>query len=754
MTFFSSFGKDPDFAYPRKVLASADSLLKTSGAMPGAEGAAQRLYAIELICKASTDINPDERFALPAKIGKIAEEEEYSPARAMMELYEASMVNSIYSQQQWMYDKVEIPDEPVPADMSAWSGRQFKQRISTLVAKAVESARELPTASIAPFKKALSGNELSDELTPTVVLFVMSEGADLLRGIDEDEAARSLTEEALKYATVPSTAYFALKCNLISVSGATYASEEAPIVEEEYDEGSEDDDEGTMGAKPFLKLYEEFSDAESARYVLLEAAKMTHKPSEPNEKAKRKFLDEMTTIENSLRDYPKWYNNEGLREQLARLTTPSMRISTSSMCPVGGKIRIYVEQDFTEKAEIIVKKLPVNSTDASDKTIANAPVFDRIALKESGRLDFDAKDTIEMNVGSAGCYVLIPSIKPSGKSTYRNTGCQFRALPWLPVALNDGNVPMLAVVNAADGTPEQGVAVNCYNNRRASYPKAGLTRGDGFAELKLPSETYINRISLYRNGTTIEYPRIHISGAETARRDNTPRFNIFTSRSVYHPGDTLEWAAIAYETVDAETGKTRLLSNMNVKAVLFDANDKEVETGTYTTDDFGRIHGQFATRVEGLTGSYRLTMYDPDKRQALGSLYVPVSDFKLPTFKVEITNIERDMPEKGAVRIGGRAMSYAGMAIGNAKVSVTLTGETSPWWFGSSKRMLGTVEGLTDGAGLFTVEVPASMLENAGMKFFRIKAEANVTASGGESERSTRYFTTGKPYSIMAELPG
>ncbi len=665
----------------------------------------------------------------------------------MMLLYEATAVQNIYEAQAWKYDRVEIPLEPRPADMSSWSGTQFKARVKELVTEAFNTAKENPELSIEPFKEALSGDSLSEELTPTVLLFVADRGGSLLRNIGEDEAAKSLTEEALKYAKVPSTAYFALQCDLIGNGDVITESEFAETLSESENSAKEPE----TPEMQMTKLYEQYSKSESARYVLLKLSGLWHIPSDASETEKHEFLNNLKLIEHSLEEFPNWYNNGALRNKLAQLTQASMRLHTMNMCAAGGKVKIYVTQNFTGDAEIEVRKLPVNIQNLSEKQIKSAPVVDKIKLTPTGKENFDVKDTLEMDVATMGYYFLIPKI---GGKADSDTGCRFRAVSWLPIALNFGQEPMLAVMNAESGAPEKGVVVNCYDRKNQAYPNAGITGETGLAHLKLPTGTRSNHITLKRKDVTLDFPSINISGAQKAEGVRYPMCKIFTSRSVYHPGDTVEWAALVYESADAEYNEYKLGKGREVKATFYDANHKEVASGTYTTDSYGRVHGQFATRTEGLTGNYRLEIGDGNGSRNWGGRSVTVSDFKLPTFEAEITSIERDIPEKGGVRISGKAISYSGMPIGDAQVKVGIMGETSPWWRGSSTMTLGSIEGMTDDAGIFSVDIPAEMLTKSKESYFRIKAEATVTARGGETESASRYFSTGKPYSIMVDMPG
>lgn len=727
-SYFSLRGYEPDFSYPRDVLARADSLIKAAKSLPAEEAGAQRLAALELIARASRSIDPDSAFSLPERIAKMADAEPSAAARAMMHMLEAQVLCNIYTEDRWKYDRIEIPATPLPADISAWSGEQFKAQIDFLVRLAVNEAKAVPEASIAPFAEALDGNKESARLTPTVLLMAFNRGGDILMRANMPEKAYGLFKEGLEYAEVPSEAYFDLKIKV-----AEDNENQWNILEE---------------------LYEKYSDSESARLVLVALANEWQLPEKPDAEAKAGYFNKIDLIKESLEKFPDWYNNAELRNNLARMTRPSVSIEANNLVSPGTEVKIAVVQNFTTKPEIRVYRRPLNETERV-KTAGLKP-WKTISLTATGKDDFAVGDTLTLLLDQPGRYLLRPSTGEQKESEGRDYS-EVRVVDWIPVKLTGTDNPMMAVVNSTTGAPEAGVAVWGGGYRLKSLHSLGTTDTRGLANLDLRAGNGFNSVRLKRGDRTIDFDYLYMFRPEDDKPLTSANYSakIFTSRALYHLGDSIEWAAVVTlaDRGALSSTPTKLAVRHDVTVTLYDANHKKVESGTFTTDEYGRVHGCFTARKDGLTGRYTISV-EGARGGWYGTQSVTVSDFKLPTFEVKIDKVERDTPAKGEVTLSGTATTYAGMPVGEAQVRVNLLA-CSPWWryfFGQDPKDLGSLETQTDARGAFTLTIPAATLAEA-KDHFMVQATAIVTAPGGETQQAMRNFTLGKPYALSVDVP-
>lgn len=229
-----------------------------------------------------------------------------------------------------------------------------------------------------------------------------------------------------------------------------------------------------------------------------------------------------------------------------------------------------------------------------------------------------------------------------------------------------------------------------------------------------------------------------------------------TDLAIYHPGDTVRWGAVVQHY---STKKPSVVApGIVVKVSLRDANYEVKDTLLVTSDEFGRIEGSFAIPTEGLTGNYSLVFQnsnEKDQWNSYGSTTFMVSDYKLPTYELQVTDVLRDYPAKGDVTLKGKAETYSGFPIAGCSVTADL--EVSPrfrfWWGNSNGQSFYTTTVSTDDAGEFTVCFPAALLASSPVVDGIFTARLTSTSPTGENRQTDRNFTTGKPYILAANLP-
>lgn len=213
--------------------------------------------------------------------------------------------------------------------------------------------------------------------------------------------------------------------------------------------------------------------------------------------------------------------------------------------------------------------------------------------------------------------------------------------------------------------------------------------------------------------------------------------NIVTDRGIYHPGDSVHFAATLMQY---RPGKREAVCGKAAKVVLRNANWQEIDTLTLTSDDFGRIHGEFKLPEEGLNGNFTLMV------ENYGSARFMVSDYKAPTFEVEMSAVRLSPTQ---VEIQGKAVGYNGFPIAGGQVAIKI--EKLPEWVwyrnfrNAAEETVATDTVTTAADGTFTARftVPAEG---------SLSASATVTSAIGESHDAYCFLPLHK-YSISADIP-
>jgi hypothetical protein len=227
---------------------------------------------------------------------------------------------------------------------------------------------------------------------------------------------------------------------------------------------------------------------------------------------------------------------------------------------------------------------------------------------------------------------------------------------------------------------------------------------------------------------------------------------IMTDRSLYRPGQTLHATAIVYSKDNASM-QAQPLSGQSVTFVLRDANYKEVQQLTATTDDYGTAAVDFTLPQSGLTGRYSVGVNN-------NRAWVNVEQYKRPTYEVTFDEYTQAYEAGDTVRLRGVAKTFAGVPVQGARVQWTVTRRPSFWWWwGSADR---SVELLTDSAttaddGSFTVRMPMVYPEGADLTrpiYYKVEVRAKVTDGAGESHEGYSTLPLSNRRSIISsDLP-
>ena len=197
-------------------------------------------------------------------------------------------------------------------------------------------------------------------------------------------------------------------------------------------------------------------------------------------------------------------------------------------------------------------------------------------------------------------------------------------------------------------------------------------------------------------------------------------------------------------------GKSTINKNKNVEVRLKNTNGEEVSKLNLTTNDFGSVFGEFILPNSGLNGNYTLeTDY--------GSHDFQVEEYKRPKFEVTFDKEKQKdktfkLNEKAI--IDGKALSFAGTTISDAKVTYRITREEvylyyRCWWFPRHENPEEITNGTTktDGEGNFSIDFIAEPSKRNEQKLknrsFTYKIFVDVIDKNGETRSGETTVTIG-----------
>lgn len=738
MTLFSAKGADgfkqPDFAYPKTAMADAGKLLADADKIADPQLAGiTRLRALLIMTAADSRIDPDSLKAWPAKIDSVAQNEPNSTARGLMKLYEAVILKKIYQNRRYAYDRVDAPLYPLPADISAWNGEQFKSRIDELI---IDCSRLTSNTKnpVSEYSAVIECDPLTSRYLPTIADAAAEISCKTVKYIGTENLCDTIIKSRLAASKTPSDSFF------YWLAQKTLNENRNPVSE-------------------LRKLYNSYSTYENARlllYYYLEETESDIYNNYENEKTKdiaRRRAD-ISCIRKSLAAFPDWWGNATLTNRLNELTQPRVSISLPRVTAPGHSADMDLTYSFASSVGYRIYSIPAGETDLSVKNITTGmSLVDEVKLSATPTaIEHELK--LQLTLPKIGRYAIVPML--NGKPESEGYADEIIASPFMPVVFGRCENTYIATVDYISGRPTSGVDISLvpYNKRRNKTIRLGRTDANGLLNYRTDknSDRYGHYSFSYKGYNLGQAFYLPVSRFYENNDKEFLKADIFTDRPIYHQGDSIAVAVV----VSRHKDKLHSVSaNSDIIISLFDANWQKADSCIVRTDAFGRATCDFVIPKGRLTGYYNLTAATIGKPDSnIGNQQVMVSDFRLPTFEVEMTSTERNVPVEGAIRLKGRAITYSGMPVGGAKVEATINGAHRWRWFNPVQK-LGEINTVTAPDGTFTIDVPADMLKEKNYRsdtpYSDFIASVNVTAVTAETASASKNFTTGKPYILDME---
>jgi len=244
------------------------------------------------------------------------------------------------------------------------------------------------------------------------------------------------------------------------------------------------------------------------------------------------------------------------------------------------------------------------------------------------------------------------------------------------------------------------------------------------------------------------------------RQYNQMHTNLFTDRSIYRPGQTVFVSAIVWKEVSELDNQA--VANHQVRFELRDANSKLVSEQNAVTDRFGKCGVQFTLPQGQLNGRFTI-------RANGGSTSIRVEEYKRPTFQIEFAEYKESYQDGDTVRAEGKALSYAGVPVQDAKVKYTVRRKIAFWWMsyswywetgyigsGEQNEVLYEGEAVTADDGTFKVNIPLTVPKCMKKRpmYYSFVVEADVTDVAGETHSGTMSLPLGtKPTALTCDVP-
>lgn len=490
-----------------------------------------------------------------------------------------------------------------------------------------------------------------------------------------------------------------------------------------------------------------------------------------------KPLDKLNYINYALSRWGGWSRMNELRNAQKRLTEPMFRVKDMpQVLRPGEKAWVHLDVRNLQNLKISISRLNItadNDYNAQDEATYKMLLKKTTKLHQKdfsrnyyGRPDYEeVKDSIEIGGNlPLGAYLMEVTSDNTGIAPQRelfyvsNLAVMIQQLP--------DDKHRYVVVNATDGQPIAGAKIELYDQRYDFKTKKDKRIVHARLTTDENGEAYFKNVDgmvlISTNNDKFTPARdIYLSRTRYyEKKDNETKYQVYTDRAIYRPGQTVHASAISYivkKGLDASVPS----KSMELKFVLSDANWKQVAEQKVTTDEYGTASVDFELPKEGKTGQYSISV------NGTASEYFRVEEYKRPTFEITFPKVNEKYTWGDTVVVKASAKTYAGVPVQGAKVEYQVTRRNQLWWWGagSAGQLVKTDSCVTREDGTFDVEIPLeaslSGKDEADMsdfmrqaRFFNFEVSAIVTDISGESHEGVMSLPLGtKPTILTVNLP-
>lgn len=713
----AAWGKNnvPDFRYPETVINDATKQIEKADKKGNHKALVDGLVRLSI---AKSQISADYMPELINHVDSFAARVSDVRAKSLLLGLESDIVVAAYQHESYKYDSRQKAGDVRPSDPREWCREDYEDRIIELTDSILYHRTELLATPVKDYESILEMPNVCPEFVPSLYdmlahhcIAEINDLADSYSNGNENSAAKQCV--AGIYASLL----------------ASHEEGSAPFIYSELQriKGSENNSKAAEAELKahLLNLADKYKDSPYSVEILDYLVDLDSSP-------RTVALARKAVARHS--NYPRI---NALRNFLKRIDQQTMGISYSEAAKPNEEILIDINKKNVDR--ITIRAYSVDGI--SDIRMKNLKQM-KPMMEWSANLNADDHQTVRFPGLPTGRYILVPEFidRNSHNAVIPNqtpSVLTVSAIDIMMVNRINGDY-FLMVVDTDSSKPIEGATVTVRKDEDGKIVKSLRTDANGYAMLNdygyyyfqaIVGNDHSRSLSTWLNNTSTDDNR-HLKAS------------VFTDRGVYRPGETVNFAVAAY------ISGVRFLETAKKKSLtveLQNTADKTIASQTLQTDEFGRVSGSFTLPTDGLTGTFQLVVVSGDMPVVWKG--IEVSEYKAPTFFIEIDREKSELSDLQHVTIKGKAMTFSQMPLAETDVKVALSESFSWWWDDMDFSDYETTVS-TDSNGEFSICVPAECFSAAKGEIF-VNAKVSATDSRGETQTASAILKMGK----MASLP-
>ena len=716
----AAWGKNnvPDFRYPETVINDATKQIEKADKKGNHKALVDGLVRLSI---AKSQISADYMPELINHVDSFAARVSDVRAKSLLLGLESDIVVAAYQHESYKYDSRQKAGDVLPADPREWCREDYEDRIIELTDSILYHRTELLATPVKDYESILEMPNVCPEFVPSLYDMLAHHGiakindlADSYPNGNENSTARQCVA--------------GIYANLL----ASHEEGSAPFIYSELQriKGSENNSKAAEAELKahLLDLADKYKDSPYSVEILDYLVDLDSSP-------RTVALARKAVARHS--NYPRI---NALRNFLKRIDQQTMGISYSEAAKPNEEILIDINKKNVDR--ITIRAYSVDGI--SDIRMKNLKQM-KPMMEWSANLNADDHQTVRFPGLPTGRYILVPEFidRNSHRAVIPNqtpSVLTVSAIDIMMVNRINGDY-FLMVVDTDSSKPIEGATVTVRKDEDGKIVKNLRTDANGYAMLNslndygyyyfqaIVGNDHSRSLSTWLNNTSTDDSR-HLKAT------------VFTDRGVYRPGETVNFAVAAYVSGMRflETAKKKSLT-----VELQNTADETIASQTLQTDEFGRVSGSFTLPTDGLTGTFQLVVVSGDMPVVWRN--IEVSEYKAPTFFIEIDREKSELSDLQHITIKGKAMTFSQMPLAETDVKVALS-ESFSWWWDDMDFSDYETTVTTDNSGEFAIRVPAECFSAAKGEIF-VNAKVSATDSRGETQTASAILKMGK----MASLP-
>ena len=740
---------DPDFAFPQEVSQQAEENLKQALKENDGNAIVRSLIDYSI---AQSLINTDSIQSIINKIEQVVVKEKNPCTKALLNTLLCQIYSSLYSSDALTIERRANINAGTPLDIAEWSKKDFEERIFALCDEALTDADVLKKAKLIDYRDIIKQNSLTPIYYPTLYDFVASSLIEYIHELSLIGIKNNILP-LNEFLTTPisNTDQYTQRINSIYKDIESFHKNDiAPLiywdlmrVDNSYDSNAilrDDYSHLEQRDKAIQYLYDTYSHSEYASLVLIYQWEESYRNA--NAPTKLKFYN---LLKKRLSQFPAYSGNCDIQNILNHIEQQKLSFRHNQLIAPNDTLSIYISNTNCSSLKVEILRLPDDIGGRGHYSLKKGEtpqVYKSFDLSYRNEIPFFLEDTLKTTITQPGYYSIIV-YNDHIKKDLSNLEVLYCSELTSISANRFKDDYRIWVINAKTGKVINNADINIFEQWGNMTKKKPLlttkSQRNGIIKIKTNKiDQYYYTLSKGEDKyAPHDYFYISDINSDTTWTD---RATCFTSLPLYHQGDIVDWSAVIYST----KGESQKLATNKTYTISFrDANYMQIDTAVVTTDDWGRVEGKFTIPTDRLTGKYSITIIGQFNRRVAGTSFM-VSDYKLPTFDVKISDITKQ--ENGKYLISGEVRAFSGFALSDATIALDLKSREYQFFNSTPFSTVLNDSTTTDANGKFSFSIALPNV-NAGEKAI-YKAEIVATAPNGESHDTNKTFTNGNSFFI------